>query len=277
MAIYIGTKRIDGGGNDPSTIKLATNYDASIQMYSIPVFCSSTNSNLISPIIDTFYDNSLKIIPDFDSNGLYISNINNNALNNPLNIKNGTYTGIEIFLNSGAIIMSSETGYAGDVWFSMEPNWDGGNIKCKLWDGYKRDASSDKDYWYYNDTHTGYIYPTIYTTSGESNGDPRTISYINTILDLVNDESIDSEAATINLNAYSNTYGSATLIVRETADIVQFASDTTSSNHRPIVYGPNFSENAAKGASGDPSIIVCYSFLFTESYILVNAAQYKEA
>lgn len=268
------------GGTDASTLKLATNYDPSTQLYSIPVFCSSTNSNLISPLIDTTnedYYNSLRIIPIFNNDSICISNINNSRLYDALNINNQNYPGIQLYYGSGATIIASETGVVGDTWFSVTPIWDGGYIQCKLWDGYKNDASSSKRMWYYSDTHTGYLYPQIYTTSGESNGDPRTISYINTILDLVNDESIDTEAATINLNAYSNNYGSAALIVRESADIVQFASDTTSSVHRSIVYGPNFSENAAKGASGDPSIIVCYSFLFTKSYILVNAAQYKEA
>ena len=276
MAIYIGTKRIDGGGSsDPSIVKLATNYDANIQMYSIPVFCSSTDGNLISPNHIHEYDNSLKIIPEFGSMGSYISNINEYTLNNPLNMFNRSYPGIEIYNHGGARIISSMDGQIGSVWFSMEPNWNGGNIVCKLWDGFRNDASSNKGSWYYTDTNLGFIYPQIYTTSGESFGGSRTIQYINTILDLVNDESIDSEAATINLNA--NSGGTAALIVRETADIAQFASDTLLANHRPIVYGPNFSENAAKGAAGDPSIIVCYSFLFTKSYILVNAAQYKEA
>ena len=272
MAIYIGTKRIDGGGSsDPSILKLATNYDASTQLYSIPVFCSSTNGNLISPLINTInedYYNSLRIIPHFNNDGLYISNINNYVLNDSLNIKNELYPGIEIYFCRGARIISSETGHIGDAWFSMNPIWDGGYIQCKLWDGYKNDASSSKSMWYYPDTNIGYLYPQIYTTSTDSytSSGYYELRYPNTILDLTNETTLGSG---IVLNIYKKC-AFATIIVRENSPVNYF-----NVGNKTIVYGPNFMDNAAKGSSGDPSTLVCYSLLKINNTVLVNSCLYK--
>ena len=277
MAIYIGTKRIDGGGNqDPSIVKLATNYDASIQMYSIPVFCSSTNSNLISPMADE--DNteiSLRIIPT-EWNAFSISNCHHTRPLNSDNITNVLYPGIEFYPDSGVSLISSETGHIGDGWFSVTPDWDIKRISCKAWDGYKNDASSSKSSWYYQDTHTGYIYPTVYTSYNTySMSGYYLLLYPNTILDLTN---ADFSTSSGYINVTYGEAGVSNIIVRENAKFSGIIVAGGDPEYK-ILYGPNFEENAVKGLTGDPSTIVCYSFLTMpdSKLLLVNAAQYKEA
>ena len=289
MAIYIGTKRIDGGGSsDPSIVRVyyPSNIDISIfdssklnnsaYVYNLPM-CSSIN--YISPIGLIEDQNSPigKVIVNDYYNSYQFINVSKNNLDQMNFDSDMEFPGGISIYNTYAALFSSETGFPGDSGvLKIYPNWETGSIFCELTDGiHNTNNSSDLTPGldcYYSDCYRGELQPLLYTSkfdTGES------IGYPNTILDLTNAD-FSTTSGTINVT-YSEA-GVSNIIVRETANFSGIIVAGGAPGYK-ILYGPNFEENAVKGSTGDPSIIVCYSFLTIpdSKLLLVNAAQYKEA
>ena len=289
MAIYIGTKRIDGGGssqNDPSIVRVyyPDNIDVSIfdasklndstYAYNLPI-CSSIN--YISPIgiFKNDYSPIGKVIVNsyFDSYQFIYASQNDLNQNDFSSTDREFPGGISIYKTYGAMF-SSETGFLGDSLLKIYPNWESGSIFCELTDGiHNINNSSDCEpgfNCYYSDCYKGELQPLLYTSKFDTG---EAIGYPNTILDLSDKDLSGGFDINIGESGGNGSFekGVSTVIVRQNSDIT---FNTNDFEGRTIKYASNINDLGI-GPGGDPSTLVCYSILALDKYYLINAAIYK--
>ena len=287
MAIYIGTKRIDGGGSsDPSIVRVyyPSNIDISIfdssklnnsaYVYNLPM-CSSIN--YISPIGLIEDQNSPigKVIVNDYYNSYQFINVSKNNLDQMNFDSDMEFPGGISIYNTYAALFSSETGFPGDSGvLKIYPNWETGSIICELTDGiHNINNSSDCEPGidcYYSDCYKGELQPLLYTSKFDT---AESIGYPNTILDLSDKDLSGGFDITIGESGGNGVFekGVSTVIVRQNSDIT---FNTNDYKGKLIKYATNINDLGI-GPGGDPSTLVCYSILALDKYYLINAAIYK--